>query len=183
MLELNVFSIKLRFYFGFFAVIFVSFFFGSKDSLGILAALTCCLLHELGHLSAMCLLSTSPDKICFYAGGIKIIPHNNGIESREVQTIILAAGCAVNFIFAIASKLLGFNMLYNINLCLGIFNLLPFSYFDGGRILELYLPHNIKRIFALICTILLIVAFFSVNAINPAILAVFIFVSISEIFM
>ena len=52
---------------------------------------------------------------------------------------MLSAGCAVNLTIAAAAVIIYGKCGYfaAANLILGIFNLLPFGYFDGGRLLEL----------------------------------------------
>lgn len=183
MFEVNIGAVRVRLYFGFFAVVLFSFFAGQADSFGVIAALICCILHELGHLAAMCLLSSPPDKICFYAGGIKIIPRRAGMDSRAVSAVILAAGCAVNFLLAAISRSLGLIQLFEINLALGVFNFLPFSYFDGGRILELYAPDGVRKACAAVCAVLLTAAILLTGSVSPAVIAVLAFVTVSEIFM
>jgi Zn-dependent protease len=183
MLEVNIGAVRVRFYFGFFAAVLFYFFFGQADSLGISAALTCCILHELGHLTAMCLLSSPPDKICFYSGGIKIIPSFCGAESRGAQTVILAAGCAVNFLLALISWLLELKFLTEINLALGVFNLMPFAYFDGGRILELYASERVRTAFVILFAILLFGAVAVSQSVNLTLAAVLAFALCSEFFM
>lgn len=149
MAEFMIFNVKIRFYFGFFAALLFYFFVLHFDQSEISAVLVSCLLHELGHISAMCLFSSPPESVCFYAGGIKIIPKAYVLGKRSVTLIIFSAGCIVNFILAAVSYLLGLEQLCLINFSLAAFNLLPFNYFDGGRILELYADSFIRRIAAL----------------------------------
>ena len=183
MIEFSVRSVRIRFYFGFFAVVLFSFFAGQADSLGVIAALVCCVLHEMGHLAVMCLLSSPPDKICFYAGGIKIVPRRAVTDSRAVTAAVLSAGCTVNFFLAAVSRAVGLNELFEINLALGAFNLLPFSYFDGGRILEMYAPDGMRKVCAAVCAVLLTAAMLLTGGVSPAVIAVLAFVAVSEIFM
>jgi Zn-dependent protease len=97
--------------------------------------------------------------------------------------VILFAGCAVNFLLSLISYLLGYEMLTEINLALALFNLLPFSYFDGGRIIGLYAPETLRKTLAAVCTAMLAAAFIKVGKISPAAALVLLFAAISEIFM
>ena len=99
MLETKVGGVRVSFCFGFFAVVMFTFFAGGGGSAGIFAALLGCILHEAGHFAAMCLLDQPPERVCFYAGGIKIVPRW-GLLSRRREGAILAAGCAVNVLLA-----------------------------------------------------------------------------------
>jgi Zn-dependent protease len=182
-IEMKIGAVTVRLYFGFFAVVLFTFFAGQADSFGVIAALTCCVLHEMGHLTAMCLLSSPPEKICFYAGGIKIIPRTGGIDRRTVTAVILASGCAVNFLLAAVSYLLGLQRLFEVNIALGTFNLLPFSYFDGGRIISLFAAESVRKFCTAVCGLLFAAVIVKAGGVSPAVLAVLVFAAASEIFM
>lgn len=139
MLEFKAFGMKIRFCFGFFAALMLYLYAGRYHTADIFAATCCCLLHELGHLTAMFAADCPPRAVSFYAGGISISPGKTALANRTTQTIILSAGCAVNFFLAAISHMLGMESLSDINLALGIFNMLPYRCFDGGRIISLYL--------------------------------------------
>lgn len=174
-------SVSVRFYFGFFAAAFFSYMTAAGGE--VTAALICCFLHELGHLSVMCLLSRAPEKICFYAGGIKIIPRRGDINTRAADAAVLSAGCAVNFLIAFVSRALGLTRLFEINLALGIFNLMPFSYFDGGRLLSLFAPEGVRKFFSFISALLLASAMIASGGISPSVAAALAFAAVSELFM
>lgn len=148
--EIHIGEVGIRLYFGFFAVILLFFYISGQQQAMIAAALISCLLHEMGHIAAMCLFSQPPDKICFYAGGIKIIPKRCTIEKRSVSLVVYSAGCAVNFLLAAISFYIGQKSFSQINFALGAFNLLPFSYFDGGRLISLYASQSARRTAAVI---------------------------------
>ncbi|MCD8096006.1 MAG: site-2 protease family protein [Ruminococcus sp.] len=181
MLVIEIFNIKIRFYFGFFAALCFYFFVFKIDSLGITAALVCCLLHELGHLFAMIILSQVPEQICFYSGGIKIIPKYSQIDSRTIQTVILSAGCAVNFILAMISFAAHLDKLFEINLSLAFFNLLPFSFFDGGRIVELYTSSRVRKLLLFIILAALLTLIFAFGEFDLLLFLFIVFSAVSEL--
>ncbi len=137
MLEFEVFKIRVRLHFGFFAVLMLYLYIGGRTGACVEAALVCCLLHELGHLSAMLLFGCPPRRMSFYAGGIRISTRRINRLGRGARAAILSAGCAVNLVFAAVSYLSGFYWLAKINLALAAFNLLPLPQLDGGRLISL----------------------------------------------
>lgn len=139
MLEFSCKKIKIGFSFTFFAVVAAVAMLNKSFALKIAAALVCCVIHELGHISMMCFFEAPPESILFYAGGIKIIPDRKRLLSDFCDVMILAAGCAANFICAGAVCLISgrTGAFVDANIFLGLFNLLPMRYFDGGRILSI----------------------------------------------
>lgn len=182
MLEANVKGVRIRFYFGFFAAVMLYFYMMKSDTFGISAALCCCILHELGHLCAMCLLSSPPDSINFYFGGIKIIP-KSGFCSRSAMTAILSAGCVANFLAAAVSATLGLDKLCSINLALGLVNMLPFSSLDGGHLLDLYGPPRLRKGLAIALALSIAAAVVSTGTIDLSAAALLVFIACSEFFM
>ena len=136
MLDLTIRGLNIRIYFGFFAAVMFYFYISGNDTLGIAAALTSCLLHELGHLSAMLLFGCPPERLT--AGGFKLTRSFDKQCGRAAEAVILSAGCAVNLLLAAVSALTGYETLTVTNLALCAANLLPFSSLDGGRILALF---------------------------------------------
>lgn len=137
MLTFKTGGVRVRLYFGFFAVLMVYLYIGGRTGAWVEAALICCLLHESGHLAAMLLFGCPPHTVSFYAGGIRISTRGIGRLGRGARAVILSAGCAVNLTLAAASYLLGIERLAGINLALAAFNLLPLPQLDGGRLLRL----------------------------------------------
>lgn len=134
-----------------------------------LLGLLACIFHELGHIFVMCLFNVSPKKIVFYGAGIKIVPDNTKITSFSSDFFILIAGSLTNFCLFVISYYIGKNnfeisLFSAINLIIGIFNLIPFKHFDGGRIIELFLNRFIgdkallaQKIIRFICISILII--------------------------
>lgn len=134
MLEWELGRIRLRFTFSFFALIGLICTIGETTQLRLCVILLCALMHELGHIGAMLMFGLLPDTMTFCAGGISL--SENVLNcSKSKRTVILLAGCTVDFISAAISLLLGFKGAFAAaHLVLGTFNLLPFRYFDGGRL-------------------------------------------------
>ena len=147
MLGFRVGGVRIRLYFGFFAMLTLYFYLYGRDTAAVGAALICCLLHELGHLAAMLLLGYPPRALCFYAGGIKLVPCRR-VVPRGRQAAMLSAGCAVNAVLAAVSYAAGLSTLMYVNIAMCLLNLLPLSCLDGGRLLALYLPERARKITA-----------------------------------
>ena len=187
-LEFSVRRQKIAFSFTFFAVIAAVTLWDNSWGLRIITALICCILHELGHITAMCLCSAPPERITFYAGGIKITPCSGKMISPCMSVAVLSAGCMVNILLAGAVWLLCGRLSYFgcANLFLGLFNLLPLKYFDGGRILsELVADERIceciRAVFILMISVVLICMLIS-GSVSISLLVTFIYIAVSEIF-
>ena len=96
MLKFKIGKIEIILCFSFFAVIALLELL--KENNYLLLCLTACILHELGHIFAMCLFSIAPNKITFYGAGIKITPGYNKITAFSQDLIILMAGSVTNLI-------------------------------------------------------------------------------------
>lgn len=116
-----------------------------------------CVLHELGHLSAMLAFGQKPLSVELgYYGmrincGEKLLPANQDI-------IISAAGPAVNIILAIIFGLCGNFTLMSVNISLAVFNLLPVKMLDGGRILSHLVSFSLLRRCGIVTALLLTAA-------------------------
>ena len=139
MIEVTFRKCRICFHFSFFAA--VSLLMLCSESVYALYSLYACLLHECGHLLMMLVTGQRVKKLVFYGAGIKIIPHNNcEVISFTKQLAILSAGCAVNFaLFTLLKGTGGGSELFGIvNLAVGMFNILPLSFLDGGKIIALF---------------------------------------------
>lgn len=97
-----------------------------------------CILHELGHLAAICACGNSVRKISFDAFGIKIIPGENNINSVKADIMILLSGPMMNFISALIVYIINKRVcssFVTVSLIIGTFNLFPFPVLDGGSII------------------------------------------------
>ncbi len=139
MFEFTFRNVKIRFHFGFFATVAVLMV--SSNSLYTHFAFCSCILHEMGHLVAMIFTKEPISQLAFCGTGIKLVQkRNESYVKFEKEALILASGCLVNFCLFIAfisSSCYNVAMFGATNLLIGIFNLLPFSFLDGGKLLNL----------------------------------------------
>lgn len=140
------------------------------DGTGIVQwSLLAILLHEAGHIMLYNLLHCGRPILQIGWGGIALHWNTSGIPVHR-QVMILLAGPLINIAAAILSFIIctqSFRLTVvlfgGINLLLGLFNLLPLGFLDGGRLLELFLsallPANrtetVLLLFQTICLILI----------------------------
>lgn len=136
MVEFTLRGFRLRFTFGFFAV-WGWLMLSCKDSHAAVIALASCILHESGHIAAMLISRVRISRLTFYSGGIKLKSRTDtGGKGLAAELFILSAGCAVNLIICIIAAFAKSKMWFLINISLFLFNLLPISSLDGGRIVK-----------------------------------------------
>jgi len=134
MLKAEICGIKFRMGLLFPAVLVILFAF---DDTGIPAwCLAASAMHEAGHFMAMYLLGCKPSLISIGMFGIRVEqPAGNNASFAKSMAISLA-GPAVNLIcFAVLAAATGINYVALIPLAIGVFNLLPMEYLDGGQFL------------------------------------------------
>ncbi len=148
-------SVRICAAFSFFFVIGLMGLADGFEQLMLFTVLGSSLCHEIGHILAMSLFGSAPEEMTFYGGGIRIVPQKGSTHGRLAEAVILFSGCAVNMLLASASFLLGSELIFKTNLLLCLFNLLPFSYFDGGRLLTLWLGERISRAVRTVFVVLL----------------------------
>jgi Zn-dependent protease len=139
MIELKLKTMVLRLRFDFFAAVAVLFlFYDEKIALwGLYAAI----IHEAGHLIAMFFCDIPVKSVTLYGAGISIdTKHSRDFLPCATELFILFAGAAVNFAVcaycAVFFENAAVKLFGAINLVIGLFNLLPLSSFDGGRIIS-----------------------------------------------
>lgn len=137
MITVKLKNLTLKFCFGFFFSLAISAI--DPDSYAVLS-LIFCILHELGHLAFMLIFKIKVSEIKFYGAGIKISANGVGEQNLLNQTLIYLGGCTVNLFLFLIFSIVGLSDYALIDLIICIFNLLPISHFDGGKLLELYLP-------------------------------------------
>lgn len=157
MLTVRLHNVELSLTFGFLLLIAINSLGGDNAALG-------CLLfsavHELAHLAAMWLNGIEVDAIRFYGGGIKISSTDISVLSISAQSAIYSAGCAANFIIGVLFFIIGLKDIAVVNFCLGAFNLLPVEYFDGGKLLRLFVSEKgvLLKLVSTVFTVFLIIA-------------------------
>ncbi len=93
------------------------------------------MLHEAGHAAALMLAGGRLSAILFSGLGIKMIPERNSLLTPAKEAFVLAAGPAVNLLtFAVISIGAPGNNFAVLSLAAAIFNLLPYSFLDGGSL-------------------------------------------------
>lgn len=133
MLEFTLRGLRIRLTFGFFAAVGLTASAGGMQS-RLMTVLLCSLMHELGHMAAMRAFGIRPKCLTFCTGGIALPAE--GLDCGRLRAcLILSAGPAVNLISSAVSMTLGYTGTFAAaGLALGLFNLMPFRCFDGGRI-------------------------------------------------
>lgn len=159
----EIFGVRVKLCFSFFAVIALTGLLGGAQSEKMLIMLACCLLHESGHIAAMLLFGCRPTELTFYGAGIMLSPPKR-LGSFAQDAAVLASGCAVNFLLAFATCIATGELTFfaQTNLLLGGFNLLPVGCLDGGRLIDLALDgakaKAVKTAFALLVSVLVMTA-------------------------
>ncbi len=188
MLEFSLKNYKIKLSFSFFAVLAVLFFIG--DNFAVITALLCCFLHEFGHMVMMYKFSVPINEITLYGGGIKLKSDTDRLYSRKSEICVLLAGAGVNILCFFIFK--GFlTQLAYTSLILGLFNLLPFKYFDGGRVLQLifedsvsvymYSAYKVLRSLLILVTISVIIIMIYKGITNLSLIITLLYIVVSEI--
>ena len=149
-MQFRIKKINVTISFTFFALILLVVVFRKSE----LLYLTCifAILHEIGHLIALRkagVIITGFKISCF---GANIKTENlKKIKAKE-EVMILLLGPIVNFCFFVLFFILNiffneeiFSQIYLVNLCLFVFNMLPFYNFDGGKIIEVLLKNKFNE--------------------------------------
>lgn len=134
MIELRIRETALRLDFTFFAA--VAFFLLTDNTDFGITALLSCAAHELAHLLVMRVCGAEITAVTLYGAGIRIRSDNAERLSARRQNAIFSAGCATNFALAAGLWAAGAYTGALINICTGLFNLLPLGELDGARLLK-----------------------------------------------
>lgn len=118
---------------------------------GFLFCLTSLVIHEAGHLTAMCILGFPPETIKLSLFEITISDRGRYCRRFFDNFLIILCGPLFNFICFIVFYLLYllcYEVLFPIaavNLSVGLFNLLPVMSLDGGQLLYLILSRRLSE--------------------------------------
>lgn len=188
MLEFCVKGYKIKLSFSFFAVLAVLFFIG--DNFSVITALLCCFIHEFGHMIMMYKFSVPINEVTLYGGGIKLKIEQNRLYSKKSEIYVLLAGAGINIMCFFIFKGILTQFAYT-SLILGLFNLLPYKYFDGGRVLKLIFEDSVSiamnsaykviRTILVLITICAIILMIYKGVTNFSLLITLIYIVISEI--
>lgn len=136
MFELKLGKICIAFDFSFFASVALLTVLGNNYAVLGLAA---CIWHELGHLLIMKIFGIGTKRILFYGAGIKIVPDKQlRFTDFETELLVLMGGSLANFAVAAVfglSDSFEIKLFSVINAVIGVFNLLPLQYLDGGKLI------------------------------------------------
>ncbi|MEG0570263.1 MAG: site-2 protease family protein [Oscillospiraceae bacterium] len=141
MISFKVLGVNVRIEMLFIATITI-FLLVDKSNIGVMS-ICACILHESGHILMLFLFRCKPKELVFDIIGIKLVNSNNKLSEKK-DLCVLVAGSFINFfifflLFGFTSSLNNLGLFAVCNLVLGVFNLLPVSSFDGGKILEIIL--------------------------------------------
>ena len=189
MLSIDFKNVKLGISFSFFALVSAIFLLEQVAFEKFILILACCIIHEAGHIITMCLCHVPPKKIILYGGGIKICPDKSKLIANWQDLLILSAGCIVNLFIAGIIIFYTYKLTFfaSCNLFLGLFNLMPVKYFDGGRILEIALKGSrlvrLTRIMFILAFGYIITAMFLNGFFSASLIITFIYIITSEFFV
>lgn len=125
-------EIKIKFSF----IAFNALIFLLREPEMIFGFYAACMLHELGHAIAIFASGGAINRIELSCFGIKITADQP--KSPVSGIIILLSGPAVNLLTYFLLEISGADGYLSIySLAEGLFNLLPYSFLDGGAVLEL----------------------------------------------
>ncbi|MGN1088783.1 MAG: hypothetical protein ACI4Q6_00150 [Huintestinicola sp.] len=133
-MEICIRGVKVKFTFGFFAM---WAWLLAADPLLAHMTLAACLMHEAGHAFVLIIANVPIRRLTFCCSGIALKSDHSCKMSFLGEFVMLSAGCLVNFLLSAAAYHTGHRLFGGINLGLVLFNLLPFSSLDGGRIIKL----------------------------------------------
>ena len=105
-----------------------------------------CVLHEMGHILAACLVGVRIKSVVFSGGGIRMLTDRASVVTNCENVLMLLSGPAVNLFLAAALSIHGavgdFAML---NLAAGLYNLLPFRQLDGGALVDIFITGTVHE--------------------------------------
>jgi len=122
-------------------------------------------VHELAHLFAFLLCGAKIERISLSCMGANITLAEFPMLSYLREALCILCGPLANFLLSFICYLSGFYLLAGINIILCVFNLIPASRFDGGRIIMLFCQRFFT--YRTAYTVLGVLSFLSVIAIIP----------------
>lgn len=105
---------------------------GSGSMLMMLAAAA---IHEAGHVTVCIAMGGRVEVLTLSAVGAELKLDYPSVISYGRENIVLLSGAAANLVLGAVSYFLGLYQMAYISVGLGVFNLLPITPLDGGRIL------------------------------------------------
>lgn len=137
MIEFYIGKTKFNIDFGFLAVIALLCILDNGKY--ILYGVWVCIIHEIGHIVPMFALGEKVKAVKLHAFGIKISPQKNKIRPVFQDIIIILGGATVNILLGVMVSIgdisTNTQVFASMNIILGVFNLLPYTSFDGGTLI------------------------------------------------
>ncbi len=151
-------------------------------------------IHEIGHIIVYLILIKKAPRLSFKSGGVSIAMP---VLPMHKTALLLSGGILANMIAVAVALVIGWikptYSMYFItlsNLCVALFNALPLSFSDGGRLLALFTPADklslLEHLFAatsalLIAVMLYILLFYGGAVLQITLLGVIIIVTIKNL--
>jgi Zn-dependent protease len=137
-------KLNITFHFTFFAALALILIL--RNNAVVYMGIAACLIHEIGHLTAMFICREKVKEIVFYGAGIRIQTKKKYGLSFHNEIFIIISGIFANLLCTIC--LLNINNGYatlfsQVNLIIALFNCLPFTLFDGGKLRDLIISRYI----------------------------------------
>lgn len=107
-----------------------------NDEMSFLWIIASALFHELGHVAACLIFGGRVEALTFNAVGAELQFSYAAALNYTKENLVCLAGPIVNLVMGTAALCAGLYLPALSNLGLGIFNLLPISPMDGGRIIQ-----------------------------------------------
>jgi len=133
-----------RYKIGFSFLFFNSVVFLTHDTGFITAFYGACTVHELGHILAVILTGGTVRSVEFSGIGIKMKATSTAVTAESI--FVLLSGPAMNLIIFAFMKMCGMSGVFMwLNLCEGIYNLMPFDFLDGGAVADILITGSIHE--------------------------------------
>jgi len=137
LISIRIGGADVRIHFSF--LVFNALIFLMRSSGLVFSFYAVCLLHEVGHLSALIFTGGSISAVDVSGAGIVIGTRKGGSVTAKSRLYVLLAGPAANMIFYVLLNVCGYHGIFSkLNLTAAVYNMLPYRSLDGGAIISLF---------------------------------------------
>lgn len=107
------------------------------------------ILHEIGHYCMALIYHFEIEKVVILPFGAFLSLKDYGLHAPYQEIVMLMMGPCVNLVLCLIFYILGINELFEINIFIFLFNLLPIYPLDGSKLFLLFLSYfiNYKKCF------------------------------------